>query len=40
MGFNEIFSYPRYRYTGSRGKSGLNNIGGHGFQRDILISSL
>ena len=40
MGFNEIFSYSRYSYTGSRGKSGLNNIGGHGFQRDVLIFSL
>ena len=40
MGFNEMFSYPRYRYTGSRGKSGLNNIGGHRLQRDILIFSL
>ena len=32
MGFNEMFSYPHYRYTVPTGKSGINQVGGHGFQ--------
>ena len=40
MGFNEMFSYPHCRYTGPTGKSGFNQVGGHGFQWDVLISSL
>ena len=40
MGFNVMFSDPHCRYTGSTGGSGYNLIGGHGFQCDVLRSSL
>ena len=40
MGFNRMFSDPHCCYTGPTGGFGLNQIGGHGFQQDVLRSSL
>ena len=40
MGFKEMFSDPHYRYIGPTGGYGFNHIGGHGFQRDVLRSSI
>ena len=31
MGFNGMFSDSYCRYTGPTGKSGFNQVGGHGF---------
>ena len=39
-GFNGMFSNPHCMYTGSTGGSGFNQIGGQGFQWDVLKSSL
>ena len=40
MGFNRMFSDPHCRYTEPIGGSGVNKIGRHGFQLDVLRSSL
>ena len=40
MGFNGMFSYPHCRYTLDIGGSGFKQIGGHGFQWDVLRSFL
>ena len=32
MGFKEMFSDPQYRYIGPTDVSGVDWIGGHGFQ--------
>ena len=40
MGFNGMFIYLYYRYTGPIGGSGFNQIGGHGFRRNVHISLL
>ena len=39
MGFNWMFSYPHCRFTRHTGGSGFNQIGGHGFQLGVLVSS-
>ena len=40
ISINMMFSDPLCRYTGPKGGSGFNQIGGHGFQQDVLRSSL
>ena len=40
MDFEGMFIYLHYRYTGPIGGSGFNQIGGHGFQRNVHISLL
>ena len=40
MGFNGMFSDPFCRYTGLTSESVFNQIGGQGFQWDILRSAL
>ena len=40
MGFSEMFSDPHCKNTGPTCGSGLNQTGGHGFQLDVLRSSL
>ena len=40
MGFSGLFSDPHCRYLGPTCGFGFNQIGGHGFQWDVLRSSL
>ena len=40
IGFNRMFSDPHCRYTGPISGSDVNTIGRHGFQMDVLRSSL
>ena len=37
MGYNRIVSDPHSRYTGSSSGFGINQIGGHGFQQDVIF---
>ena len=40
MSFSVMFSDPHCRYTMPSGRSHVDQIGGHGFQWDVLRSSL
>ena len=40
MGFNEMFLDHHFKYTGPTCGSSSNKTVGHGFQRDVLRSSL
>ena len=40
IGFKRMLSDPHCRYTEPIGGTGCNQTGGHGFQKDVIRSSL